>query len=164
MFSKLRRLTIFGVVFCHLTMMSSNCFAISGSFTGSGIVNYQFGDFIVRAGAVTWQSSEPSCNQVEIFLMANNPDPSLGIIVEEVTAVNYIQTGYTGGGGTLTFSTDDLIALRSPLATLGDLYYLTGQPINASQGPYLINPPQRTPFYFFYSVIFISPNDPRREI
>lgn len=103
--------------------------------TGS---NFNEGSHISATGSSSFGWSDNSVDLIEIYVVADNPNPSLGIITDSTLTNIYSQQNYLLGGGIRYFSTVgvDFNAVRKTNGDDSTYYYVSTRPMNAATGFY----------------------------
>jgi hypothetical protein len=91
--------------------------------TGS---NFNEGSHISATGSSSFGSSDNSVDLIEIYVVADNPNPSYGVITESNLANIYYQENYLLGGGLRNFNTVgvDFNAVRKNNENSSTYYYV----------------------------------------
>lgn len=111
--------------------------AVSISITSpSGASTFNEGSHISATGNSSFGSSDKSVDLIEIYVVADNPNPSYGVITESNLANIYYQENYLLGGGLRNFNTVgvDFNAVRKNNENSSTYYYVSVRPMNAAVG------------------------------
>lgn len=113
---------------------------------------FQAGAHINVDGQVDFGSSDPYVNFVELYVLADNADPTYGLITASCLANIYDYDDYLFGGGYKKFNSDyKVFNATKKTGDNGDVqYFVSARPFNASTGPIIANP--GFPEYLYRSV------------
>jgi len=149
-----RTATWSGIVVAFVLALSETASAAYSVTFNSPLPNrkYAGGAAITYSGTFAWGAQDPAIDTIEVFVMINNPDPEMGVVLNSnyatITSKVLPPQGTSG-----TFNSSNSTPILTAPGGRGQ-FWITAAPANAVKG-YFWPGGQGVPPYYFASVSLI---------